>query len=114
MQESMMIVEHDCLLEFTRGVFQACGAPEEEAAIVAAHLVTANLMGYDTHGIMRIPQYVEDIRKGVILPGAPIIIEKETETTAVVDCGWNFGQVGGLRAIDAAIAKARRFTRPLS
>lgn len=104
-----MMIKHDCLLEFTRSVFLACGAPEEEAAIVASHLVTANLMGYDTHGIMRIPQYVEDIRKGAILPGAPILLEKETETTAVLDCGWNFGQVGGLRAVNAAIAKARRF-----
>jgi len=97
------------LLEFTREIFQACGAPPAEAATVADHLVTANLMGYDTHGLIRIPQYAEDIRNGVIKPGAPVIIEKESETTALLDCGWNFGQVGALRAIETAIEKARRW-----
>jgi len=89
-------------------VFEASGAPPQEAAMVAGHLVTANLMGYDTHGIIRLPQYVEDVRKGVIRPGAPITIAKETETTALLDCGWNFGQVGALRAVECAIEKARR------
>jgi uncharacterized oxidoreductase len=64
-------------------------------------------MGYDTHGVVRIPQYVEDVGKGMIQPGAVVTVEKETETTAVVDCGWNFGQVGALRAMDLAIEKAR-------
>lgn len=95
------------LLRFTTRVFQTCGAPEPEAAVVAEHLVTANLMGYDTHGVIRVPQYVEDVRRGVIRPGAPIVVEKETATTAVLDCGWNFGQVGGRRAIEVAVEKAR-------
>jgi uncharacterized oxidoreductase len=78
-----------------------------EAATVAEHLVTANLMGYDTHGVIRIPQYVGDVKRGVIDPGAEVRTEKETETTAMVDGGWNFGQVAGLRAIEIAMAKAR-------
>jgi uncharacterized oxidoreductase len=104
----MIFLDHISLLEFARDVFLACGAPEPEACIVADHLVAANLMGYDTHGIMRIPQYLEDVRKDLIRPGAPVTVEQETETTCVVDAGWNFGQVGGLRAIDIAIGKARR------
>src|SRR5581483_11024166 len=103
-----LVIAYDWLLPFTTTIFKASGAPPEEARIVADHLVTASLMGYDTHGVIRIPQYVEDIRKGVIRPGAPIVIEKECEATAVVDCGWNFGQVGGLKAIDIAIDKARQ------
>lgn len=104
-----IFLEPDSLLEFTREVFQSCGAPEAEAAIVADHLVTANLLGYDTHGVIRIPQYVADIGSGMIRPGAPMTVERETATTAVLDCGWNFGQVGGLRAIEIAMAKARQF-----
>jgi hydroxycarboxylate dehydrogenase B len=99
--------EADILRGFAVDVFCACGTPAGEAQIVAEHLVTANLLGYDTHGVIRIPQYIEDIRKGVIRPGAPVLVGLETETTAVVDGGWNFGQVGGMRAIDIGIAKAR-------
>lgn len=99
----------DQLVHFTTQVFRACGAPSEEAQVVADHLVEANLLGYDTHGVIRIPQYVEAIREGVIKPGAAVSTEQETDTTAVVDGGWNFGQVVGLRAIDTGIAKAQQF-----
>ncbi len=104
-----VVITQQPLLTFATEIFQACGAPANEACIVADHLVTASLMGYDTHGVIRIPQYVEDVGKGMIRPGAALSIEKETETTAVLDCGWNFGQIGGVNAIDLAIAKARRY-----
>lgn len=102
-------ISYDALLTFTGQVFEAAGACPAEAAIVAEHLVTASVMGYDTHGVMRIPQYVEDIGKGVIKPGATMRVDSETGATAAVDCGWNFGQVGGRYAIDVAMAKAREF-----
>ena len=102
------ILAHDWLLAFTTDIFNGVGAPRAEAEIVAEHLVTASLMGYDTHGVVRIPQYVEDVEKGMICPGAPMVVESETETTAIVNCGWNFGQVGALRTVDVAIEKARR------
>lgn len=104
-----VIVPRDPLLQFSSQVFEAAGAPPNEAAAVAGHLVTASVLGYDTHGVMRIPQYLEDVRKGTIRPGAPVTVVQETGATAVVDAGWNFGQVGGLFAIDVAIAKAREF-----
>jgi uncharacterized oxidoreductase len=101
------VFSEEKLLATVTGIFQAGGAPLDEAATVAEHLVTANLMGYDTHGVIRIPQYVGDVKRGVIIPGAAVRIEKETETAAVVDGGWNFGQVAGLRAIEIAMSKAR-------
>jgi uncharacterized oxidoreductase len=104
----MLLVPAESLKELTTEVLRACGAPQAEARIVADHLVAANLRGYDTHGVIRIPQYLDDVRKGVIIPGAPIHVCTETGTTAVVDCGWNFGQVGGLRSMDIAIDKARK------
>src|SRR4051794_23021545 len=104
----IIILAHQPLLQFATDIFRSVGAPAEDASTVAEHLVTANLLGYDTHGIVRIPQYVQDVMSGMIRPGAAFSIERETITTAVLDCGWNFGQVGGLRAIDLAIDKARR------
>ncbi len=99
----------DPLRSVTTKVFQASGAPAEEALIVADHLVTANLMGLDSHGVIRIPQYLEDIQEGVIRPGASITLYQETETTAIVECAWNFGQVGGVRGMEMAMAKASRY-----
>jgi uncharacterized oxidoreductase len=96
------------LRKFTRKVFEASGSPPADAAIVADHLVDANLLGVDSHGLIRIPQYVNEIRKGEIHPAAPVVVARETETTAAVDCGWNFGQVGAMRAMEVAVAKARQ------
>jgi LDH2 family malate/lactate/ureidoglycolate dehydrogenase len=103
----MQTVEANQLRRFTHEVFEACGAPADEAAIVADHLVTANLMGVDSHGIIRVAQYVEDIQEKAIVPGAAISVIKETETTAVVDGSWNFGLVVSQRAVDTAMEKAR-------
>ena len=90
----------------TKNIFAACGVPPEEASIVAEQLVASNLMGLDSHGVVRIPQYVGWIRQGTIKPGAPVSIVAEEGGTVVVDCGFNFGQVGGRRAMEVAIAKA--------
>ncbi|HZZ38134.1 MAG TPA: Ldh family oxidoreductase [Acidobacteriaceae bacterium] len=92
----------------TAEIFLRCGAPEEEARTVADHLVDANLCGVDSHGIIRIPQYVKDVQRGDILPGAEIRRERETPISAVVDCGWTFGLAGAARAADVAIEKAQK------
>ncbi len=96
------------LRKFAQKIFEACGSPAVDAAIVANHLVDASLLGVDSHGLIRIPQYVTEIRKGEIHPAAPVKVAKETETTATVDCGWNFGQVGAMHAMEVAIAKAKK------
>jgi hydroxycarboxylate dehydrogenase B len=99
----------DRLMQISKAVFEACGAPASDAAIVAEHLVNSNLCGVDSHGVIRVPQYVQEIREGSIVVGAPLEIRQETETTAIVDGGWNFGMVVAHRAMEIAIEKARRY-----
>jgi LDH2 family malate/lactate/ureidoglycolate dehydrogenase len=72
-------------------VFAAIGTPTEEAAIVAEHLVASNLVGLDSHGVVRIPQYADWVRAGTIRPRGRISVVKEEAATAVLDCGYNFG-----------------------
>ena len=88
-------------------VFEALSVPSDEAALVAKELVYANLLGMDSHGVIRIHQYANSIAKGDIVPGAPTTVHKETPTTAVVEGGNNFGQVVAFRALDMALEKAR-------
>lgn len=102
----MPLLSASQLQSFTTQTFSAAGCPASEAQIVAEHLVAANLLGFDSHGVIRIPLYLQWVREGVLKPGAPISTARESETTAIVDCGWNFGQIGALRAIGIAIEKA--------
>jgi uncharacterized oxidoreductase len=103
----MITLQSGRLREFAAKIFEACGSPPVEAFIVADHLITANLMGFDSHGIIRIPEYVALVRNGSITPGAALSMVQETANTAVIDCARNFGQVSATYVMEAAIEKAR-------
>ena len=95
------------LRDYITRIFIAAGVPDDDAAAVAHHLVEANQYGHDSHGVIRVERYVSDIAGGTVQPGAPFVVDREGETTAVVDGGWNFGPVVAHRATEMAIAKAR-------
>jgi len=89
-------------------LLQGAGATEEEAAIVSRHSIGANLAGHDSHGIIQIPTYIDRIKRGHLVPGAPLKVVKESPTTTVVDGGWGFGYVVSEHAMRTTIDKARR------
>jgi hydroxycarboxylate dehydrogenase B len=89
--------------ELMRETFVAVGSPDSEARLVAGEIATANRLGVESHGLLRFPQYVNDIKVGRILPGAAIQISDRTETTAIVDCGYTFGQVGAFAALQVTL-----------
>ncbi len=103
----MPVVAPGDLRGYLARIFEASGAPEDDAAEVAAHLVEANLKGHDSHGVIRTVHYVVSVQEGRTVPAAAIEVERETETTAVVNGNWNFGQVVAREAMAIAIAKAR-------
>jgi len=88
-------------------IFVAAGAPAEEAKLVSEFLVKANLAGHDSHGVIRIIQYVKAIERGDVKPGAKIEITRETPSSAILNGNWGFGQVVAKRAMEIAIEKAK-------
>src|SRR6266700_2477937 len=66
------------LEEIGRALFVAAGTEAEEAALVMRHIVGANLVGHDSHGVIQIPTYIERIKAGHIVPGAPWEIVRES------------------------------------
>ncbi len=98
----------DHLHRLAVALYTHAGVSPEVARVVADHQIGANLAGHDSHGIHLLPTYLDRIRKGHIVPGAPIDILDETPTTARVDGHWGFGQVVSTRAMALCIDKARR------
>jgi uncharacterized oxidoreductase len=94
------------LHELAARVFAALGAPEPDARWIATLLVRANLRGHDSHGVIRIPQYVASVRRGETNPRPEITTSQETPTTAVVDGDLGFGQVVARRATEVALDRA--------
>ncbi len=93
--------------EIGRALFEAAGAPPAEAELVMRHIIAANLVGHDSHGVIQIPTYIERIKVGHIVPGAPWTIVQESPTTTVVDGHWGFGYVANERAMRLTIDKAK-------
>lgn len=82
------------LRRLTAGIFSRHGAPETTARRVADSLVQANLCGHDSHGVMRVPRYLDFIRRGQIVPSARPEVRSQRGSMAQVDGGHAFGQVG--------------------
>ena len=79
---------HKRLHLITSTIFTAAGVPAEEAVLIADSLVDGNLCGHDSHGAVRIPQYITFMNDGKIVSGAPLIVVNETDATALLDGGW--------------------------
>ena len=60
------------LQKITTDIFEAGGVPSDEAAIITELLVASNLAGHDSHGVIRIPEYIGLIESGLIQPGVPM------------------------------------------
>ncbi|MBV9260090.1 MAG: Ldh family oxidoreductase [Pseudolabrys sp.] len=90
---------HDVLLR--------AGMPPDEAALVADALVLADLRGMQSHGVLRVPIYVEKIRAGGFRPGRKGRVIRETASTVLLDGEDGIGQVLTIAAMDRAIDKAK-------
>lgn len=84
-------------------------APRDVAATVAESLVLSNLKGLDSHGIIKVPAYLQKIRNSELYPGARPVLSRKEGATATVDAGWGFGQTAGRFAVEAVIDIAREF-----
>ncbi|OHB80514.1 MAG: dehydrogenase [Planctomycetes bacterium RBG_16_64_12] len=95
------------LTKFAADMLVAEDVGREEAELVADSLVGANLRGYDSHGLMRIPFYLDRAKKGEVVPGAEFEVLRETPSLLTVDAHWGYGQTQARRLTERLIEKAR-------
>jgi LDH2 family malate/lactate/ureidoglycolate dehydrogenase len=89
-------------------MLERVGVPPADASIVANGLIMADARGMNSHGILRLPVYIKRLRQGGFSPVSRFDMLRETAGTALVDGGNGLGAVLTTRAMDLAIAKARR------
>ncbi len=97
----------DPLREFVAAIARRMGADADVATELARHLVGSNLAGHDSHGVIRVPQYVGDADQGQIVPSARPVLVRETPTAALVDARRGFGQHSTMFALEWAMGQAR-------
>lgn len=102
-------VRFDLMEKFMRDVFKGLGVPPGEAAVCAEVLITADKLGFDSHGVSRLkPIYYDRIRQGIQLAKTKFRIVRQSPATAVIDGGNGMGHVIASRAMELAISKAKR------
>jgi len=103
----MVVFPADQWRRIGRALFEAAGASKANAERVTEAIVDSSLVGHDSHGVIRIVQYIQAIEQGHLDPAAKPEIVKETESTSFVDGKWTFGQVSAEIAMRKAMAQAR-------
>ncbi|MDX2377534.1 Ldh family oxidoreductase [Microbacterium sp. LRZ72] len=101
-------VAPDALEKFIRDLFEAAGVSAEDAATAAPVFVWANLRGVDSHGLSRVPRYVELFGSGEANASPTIAVDETRPGVTVVDADRAPGPVALTRAADIAIEKARQ------
>lgn len=101
------VVSKESLIEASTVLLKAGGLRNEDATMIAQDLVAANLRGLDSHGVSRIPMYLERIRRGVVNPRPTISVKRITSAVAHVDGDDGMGFLAAHRAIDEGIALAK-------
>jgi uncharacterized oxidoreductase len=106
-KSTMPTLHASALEEFAGALFVAAGISSDDAKVVAASLVGANLRGHDSHGVMRVPFYIAAVQERRLDPGAELKVNRQTSASVVCDAGWGFGQVQAQRMLRLLMPKAK-------
>ena len=97
----------DALLSFTEAVLRAEGVPEPDAHLLADTLVTAELWGHASHGMLRLPWYAARLRTGAMERETRVERLRDTGPLVLLDGCNGIGQVVTAHAVDLGVKRAR-------
>lgn len=83
-------------------VFERRGVPGQDAKTAADVIIAANLLGVDTHGVVRLSHYVRRLENGTINAEPNIKIERPAGAVGIVDGDNGLGHVVTARAAELA------------
>lgn len=95
--------------EAVTALVRAAGTPEDVVAVAADALVSANLAGHDSHGVLHLAGYLEQAASGhIVVDARPAVLNlKESAGMALVDARGGWGAYGAMISMDLAVGKAR-------
>jgi uncharacterized oxidoreductase len=103
-----MVFQQQNLVRAIEAIALAGGSSAEEARLVAENLVTANVVGHDSHGIGMMPRYVEALLEGGLHPNRKVEVKLDGGSLLSLDGGAGYGQSIGRQATQLAIERAKR------
>lgn len=104
----MISIKHDDLSNFVRDIFAKAGCSPGEAALIGRSLVGANLTGHDSHGVVRVPRYLQWLAEGDFVADRELKYVIDTPSMVVVDGQYGFGQSMAKQAVELGIERAKQ------
>jgi uncharacterized oxidoreductase len=103
----MVTIGAEALRDLVRDIFIKAGLSRAEGERLAKSLVSANLTGHDSHGVVRVPRYLDWKTDGTFVADQRVKVLRETPVLAVVDGQYGFGQTVAPQAVEIGIEKCR-------
>ncbi len=103
-----VVVAPTALVAFVTDVLTVRGVPGADAALLADSLVTAELWGHASHGVLRLPWYAARLASGAMAAVTEVEQVVDQGPVVVLDAHDGIGQVAAGRAVDLGIERARR------
>lgn len=103
----MRTLSADALSKFVSDIFVKAGCSRAQGDRLGESLVGANLAGHDSHGVVRVPWYVQKKVSGEFISDQKLKIISETPVLAVVDGQYGFGQTMAPQAVAIGIGKCK-------
>jgi hydroxycarboxylate dehydrogenase B len=103
----MVTIKADRLQDLLGDIFGAAGCSRAEAERIARCLVAANLAGHDSHGVVRVPRYIEMKKDGRVVADQMVAVMVDTPVLAVLDGKFGFGQTVAPQAVAIGIEKCK-------
>ena len=104
---SQQPIDPIALIEFGTAVYESVGMPKDDAHLVAATLVQADLWGHQSHGVLRLGWYLDRVRNGVMKPVTTPKFVTDAGSIAVIDGDDGVGHVLTMLATREAVKRAK-------
>jgi len=101
------LIRFEDLKDFCRRAYEAAGVLAGEAAIVAELLARADLRGVASHGVMRLPIYIERLEKDYVRKKCQLTTLRQKGATAFLQAHGSMGHVVSQRAMRLAMELAQ-------
>ncbi|SJZ37941.1 uncharacterized oxidoreductase [Enhydrobacter aerosaccus] len=101
-------IKAKALEAFVADIFAFAGCSKEEGERIGRYLVSANLSGHDSHGVVRVPRYVSQKKNGTVVADVTVDLLVDTPVIAVVDGKYGFGQTVTPQAVRIGIGKCAK------
>ncbi len=108
MAAASVLVPAPVVEDIVTRIFAAAGCDGAEATRISTYLLDANLAGHDSHGVARVPRYIEWLQAGFVLKGQNVQVVTDGGSFLLLDGLFGFGQTVAPQAVRMGIERAQQ------